>query len=97
MIYCGYKECFCNSIENGGSNVKNFSIHMSVGSDMLISGDSLNQAVENNFQRIASAYHIGNPAGDGLELVRMEWQDGIRCGKGCVQVRDPARGSDALV
>lgn len=77
--------------------MKNFSIHMSVGSDMMISGDSLIQAVENNFQRIASAYHIGNSAGYALERVHMEWQDGILGGNGGVELRITARGSDALV
>lgn len=76
--------------------MKTFSVHMSHESDMAISGDGLIQAVENNFQRIASAYHVGNVAGYALERVRMEWRDGILGGKGGVELRITARGSDML-
>lgn len=76
--------------------MKTFSVHMSHESDMAISGDGLIQAVENNFQSIARAYHVGNVAGYALERVRMEWRDGILGGKGGVELRITARGSDML-
>ena len=67
------------------------------GSDMMISGDSLIQAVENNFQRIASAYHIGNSAGYALNGCTWNGKTAFLGGKGGVELRITARGSDALV
>lgn len=65
--------------------------------DILLKGNSIIEAVENNFSSIAKECSIGNAAGYYLIEVSLEYSNSILGGKGGAVVTVIAQGSEALV
>lgn len=64
-----------------------------IGSHLSISGDTLQEAIENDFSRIADHLHLGNAAGYQLDSV---WYEYDKSAHG-VMLHITAHGSDMLV
>ena len=63
---------------------KSFSVKGNNRSDFRISGETLVEAIEAEFPRIANEANIGNAAGYKLVSVKAEYRSGILGGKGGV-------------
>lgn len=65
--------------------------------DLHISGDTLEEAVGHDFERLAKQWRVGNVAGYRLSCVWMEYNPDILGGKGGAELHIKAYGSDVLV
>lgn len=78
--------------------MKEYGVHFwDYGADDIISGETVINAVEKNFERIAKRARIGNVAGYSLIKVVLEYRKEIFGGKGGGVLSITARGSDGLV
>lgn len=74
-----------------------YSVHRSGGAcPYSIGGDTLIEAIEAGFSRIASDAGIGNVAGYSLDDVWMEYDNGLLGGQGGVALHIVSHGSDCL-
>lgn len=78
--------------------MKEYGVHFwDYGADGIISGETVINAVEKNFERIAKRARIGNVAGYRLAKVVLEYRKEIFGGKGGGVLSITAYGSDGLV
>ena len=67
-----------------------------IGADFLISGETLIEAIEANFKRMARSYKIGNAAGFRLLKVVSSYVPGLLGGRGGVEVKVEWEGEEMV-